>query len=149
MPSGSRTEEGYGFTMEQVDRHSEGTYYCTADNGVGKPSQETLNVTVQYGPEIETGKDIIRTGNGDVVKMVCIVHARPRAEVSWSRNGQPLTGRRDKTHGHKHILEIKDVKPDNFGAYQCAARNTYGETTAEISLTGTHQKSIYVLDLFS
>ncbi|KAB7502752.1 Lachesin [Armadillidium nasatum] len=88
LPSGNQEEMGYSMTLENVDRHVEGTYICTADNGIGEPASTSMKLTVEYPPEITTEKAIVRTGEGDKVELVCIVHSRPLAEVllvkEWS-----------------------------------------------------------------
>lgn len=56
LPSGADSEEGLSITLEGVDRHVEGRYTCTADNGVGEPTAVTMNVAVEYPPEIITEK---------------------------------------------------------------------------------------------
>ena len=56
LPSGADSEEGLSMTLEGVDRHVEGRYTCTADNGVGEPVAVTMNVAVEYPPEIITEK---------------------------------------------------------------------------------------------
>lgn len=46
--------QGLSLTLEGVDRHVEGTYVCTASNGVGQPSATTMAIEVQYPPDIIT-----------------------------------------------------------------------------------------------
>ena len=48
--------QGDSLTLEGVDRHVEGTYICTADNGIGQPSSTSMKVVVEYPPEIVTEK---------------------------------------------------------------------------------------------
>lgn len=43
-------------TLADVDRHVEGTYTCTADNGIGEPATASMSVIVDYEPEIITEK---------------------------------------------------------------------------------------------
>ena len=38
--------------LHGVDKHVEGTYLCTADNGVGESASAAMTVTVEYPPEI-------------------------------------------------------------------------------------------------
>lgn len=56
LPSGNQEEMGYSMTLENVDRHVEGTYICTADNGIGEPASTSMKLTVEYPPEITTEK---------------------------------------------------------------------------------------------
>lgn len=43
-------------TLEGVDRHVEGTYICSASNGIGDPKSAAMSVIVNYAPEIITEK---------------------------------------------------------------------------------------------
>ncbi|XP_045619549.2 protein amalgam isoform X3 [Procambarus clarkii] len=90
LPSGLSTEEGNTLTIEGVDRHVEGTYLCTADNGIGGPNSAAMSITVEYPPEITTEKSIVTTGDGDKAELVCVVQGRPSPDVTWTMNGRPL-----------------------------------------------------------
>ncbi|XP_037781032.1 protein amalgam-like [Penaeus monodon] len=110
LPSGKRSEEAQSLTLEGVDRHVEGTYLCTADNGIGEAAVAAMSIIVEYPPEITTEKArifvivleavefpvrlpdsaIVRTGEGDQVELVCLVRGRPVPEVVWTRDGLPI-----------------------------------------------------------
>ncbi|XP_018009876.1 protein amalgam-like isoform X2 [Hyalella azteca] len=138
MPSGEESEEGLSMTLEGVDRHVEGRYSCTADNGVGEPVSVMMEVAVEYPPEIFTEKEIVRTGENDRVELVCIVHARPSAEVVWTKDGAKVPHEnRAEEHlgGHRHLLTLDPVTKEDFGLYQCRAKNPLGESTKDIAVT--------------
>lgn len=139
LPSGVEEEEGLSMTLEGVDRHVEGTYTCTADNTIGDPASASMSITVSYPPEIITEKTTVRTGEGDKVELVCIVHARPAPQVVWRKDKQPieLPGHvEEQDKGHRHSLQINDVTENDFGEYECEAKNDMGSTSASIHLTG-------------
>ncbi|KAF2368991.1 Immunoglobulin I-set [Trinorchestia longiramus] len=138
MPSGETEEHGTSIVFEDVDRHIHGTYECVAQNGVGEPVNATREIIVFYPPEIRTEKEIVHTGNGDKVELVCVVHANPAAKVQWTHNGNPVD--RDsmaEVHdgGHRHLLTIDEVSDLDFGMYQCVASNKFGPVQEEIKLT--------------
>ncbi|KAG7173917.1 amalgam-like 2 [Homarus americanus] len=139
LPSGTQSEEGLSITLENVDRHVEGTYICTASNGIGDPSSASMTVEVEYPPEVITEQAILHTGEGDEAKLMCIVHGRPTPAVSWSRNGDPLmTDNHIIEHDslHRHTLTISKVKEEDFGDYTCTAENARGQKANTLRLTG-------------
>lgn len=48
--------QAQSLTLEGVDRHVEGTYLCTADNGIGEAAVAAMSIIVEYPPEITTEK---------------------------------------------------------------------------------------------
>ena len=70
LPSGAESEEGLSMTLEGVDRHVEGRYTCTADNGVGEPASVTMTVEVNYPPEIISEKVSVDISGSVVLSLV-------------------------------------------------------------------------------
>ncbi|XP_071534826.1 protein amalgam-like isoform X2 [Panulirus ornatus] len=159
LPSGQRSLQGHKLTLENVDRHMEGTYLCIADNGIGEPASAAMSLTVEYPPEIITQQSVVRTGEGDHVELVCVVSGRPPPDVVWTRDGsrlpdslmdtqlhlpqQPSHGsptyatHRNQMHiAHRHTLTIKHVTEKDFGTYVCIAENAHGQENAVIQMTG-------------
>ncbi|XP_047481243.1 protein amalgam-like [Penaeus chinensis] len=163
LPSGQRNQEGENVTLDGVDRHHEGTYLCTADNGIGQPASASMTVTVEYPPEIVVEKAVVQTGDGGQVELVCEVHGRPTPEVVWTRYGQVLppasyhgnrqqlqhpTGHQGYIHkahdahisqsrvAQSHTLTITHVTQKDFGEYACTAENAHGTRAAVIKITG-------------
>ncbi|KAG0721621.1 Neural cell adhesion molecule 1 [Chionoecetes opilio] len=131
---------GLSMTLEGVDRHVEGTYVCTAENGIGEPVSASMAVSVNYPPEIITEKTTVRTGEGDKVELVCIVHSRPAPQVVWRKDGHPISEPaghvEESDKGHRHSLQINVVTENDFGQYECEATNNFGSASASIHLTG-------------
>ncbi|XP_037783523.1 protein amalgam-like [Penaeus monodon] len=157
MPSGKTTEQGQNVTLKDVDRHVDGTYLCTADNGIGEPASARMVVTVEYPPEISTEKDVVRSTEGETVELLCLVHGRPVPTVGWTHDGAALPDThmdsevdtpQDYAHdvydahttqshvSHRHTLTIQNITDVDFGSYMCIAENTHGVTNATIQLTG-------------
>uniref|UniRef100_A0A6A7FXY1 Neural cell adhesion molecule 1-like n=2 Tax=Hirondellea gigas TaxID=1518452 RepID=A0A6A7FXY1_9CRUS len=139
LPSGSRSEEGFSITMEEVNRHEAGKYVCTASNGIGEPSSAMMSIEVEFKPEIVTEETILHTGDGDEAKLVCIVHGHPTPDVRWKRGDHLVAS--DKhlmTHDgeHRHSLIIRHVAEEDFGEYTCSAGNRHGITESTLTLTG-------------
>ncbi|CAL4159892.1 unnamed protein product, partial [Meganyctiphanes norvegica] len=146
MPSGRPEEEGdpQNFCHVKKTFHDEGTYICTASNGIGDPSKTSMDVLVEYMPDINTEEAILHTGKGDSAKLVCIVHGRPLPTVAWYKSGEPVNiDRHISSHdgAHHHTLTIDQVIDKDFGEYTCEASNTYGIARSSLSLTGLPKKA--------
>ncbi|KAG7158890.1 amalgam-like 1, partial [Homarus americanus] len=146
LPSGLPTEQasdiplGKSLTLKGVDHHVEGTYLCTAHNGIGQPASAAMTIIVEYPPEITTEK----------------VRGRPSPDVTWTRDGVPVPDANMDTRlhlprhhnssnnihmslsraAHRHALTINNVSEKDFGAYVCTAWNTHGQRHALIHMTG-------------
>ncbi|XP_064105256.1 protein amalgam-like isoform X2 [Macrobrachium nipponense] len=139
LPSGAQSEEGFSLTLENVDRHVEGTYICTASNGVGPPSSTSMSIEVEYPPEIVTEETMLHTGEGNKANLICIVHGRPSPTVTWMKDGKRMTTDdflQDRDGFHKHTLTIEKVEESHFGEYTCIAQNRHGEIQQTLMLTG-------------
>lgn len=144
MPSGQPSEQGISITLQEVDRHNEGTYTCTASNGIGDSSSISMDVLVEYPPEINTEEAILHSGKGNSAKLVCIVHGRPLPNVSWYKGAEPVSiDRHISSHDgeHRHTLTIDNVLDKDFGEYTCEASNAYGAVSSALQLTGLPKKA--------
>lgn len=46
LPLGEKSISGSSYTIKQTTRHDSGVYICTANNGVGTPATEQINLKV-------------------------------------------------------------------------------------------------------
>ncbi|XP_045623055.1 protein amalgam [Procambarus clarkii] len=159
LPSGHRTQQGRSLRLEGLDLGMDGTYLCSADNGIGEAASTAMTITVEYPPEVTAEKGIVRSGEGDRVELACVVRGQPVPDVFWTRDGHPLpyTNMDTKFHllghhnrsqdfhtahlslahaAHRHVLVVDRVTEKDFGAYICIARNTHGQKEAVIQMTG-------------
>ncbi|KAK7079666.1 hypothetical protein SK128_026772, partial [Halocaridina rubra] len=139
LPSGAQSEEGLSITIANVDRHVEGDYICTASNGIGDPDSTSMTIEVMYPPEIIGEQTILHTGEGDMAKLLCIVHGRPSPIVSWAKYGEPLSHDQHiqwSDSAHRHTLTISEVREDDFGDYSCVAENEMGQAQHTLRVTG-------------
>ena len=76
--------------IHSVKKEDRGTYYCVADNGVGKPAQRNVAVEVEFPPSMDGGGDVSQAV-GYSVELVCHVEAYPRPTITWIHEGIQLT----------------------------------------------------------
>ncbi|KAK8385393.1 hypothetical protein O3P69_012319 [Scylla paramamosain] len=139
LPSGSRMHEGRSITLSNADHDVEGTYICTAKNGLGHPSSTDMTIEIQYPPDVTTEESLLHTGVGRYVELVCRVHGRPVPTVSWTKQGRPLLSEHyvfSHDTQHRHTLTIQEVREEDFGEYTCTAESPLGRTNTSIRLTG-------------
>jgi hypothetical protein len=74
------------------------------------------------------------------LELVCIVHASPRANVSWYKDGRVLqsTGRiLIEKIGRKHLLSVRNLDETmDAGTYTCQAINPLGEYKENFHVLG-------------
>jgi len=137
MPSGEEEVRGLSITFTSTSRHHSGIYTCSADNGFGRAINATITLDVQHAPQVEQEQTFIHTNEYDETEVICIVHASPRAEVTWFKNGSPMSDDEGilNHRGNRYALILPGIKSSTFGQYKCKATNKFGsdEKTTEVS----------------
>lgn len=141
---------GPTLTIQSLSYDDGGQYECIADNGIGAPAAASVNIEVHYEPKATIADDFVHTGPGRSLSVICSVESSPDAEVTWTYDGIPIN---DFPSRISHIvteqfpkalheLRINPVTEDDFGQYECIARNKYGEESDSFNLTAVPQKAI-------
>ncbi|NXO81206.1 OBSL1 protein, partial [Sitta europaea] len=75
---------------------------------------------------------------GKHAKFRCYVTGKPKPEIIWQKDGEPLTpGRRHLIYEDREgyfILKVLYCKPQDQGLYMCTASNTAGQTLSAVQL---------------
>ena len=64
--------------------------------------------------------------------MVCTVKSKPKAEVTWYKDGKQLFDTRKlllTSRGDSHSLYITKASKDDMGSYTCEAKNKLGTSS--------------------
>ena len=133
--AGSFIDTNFRHVIPSVSLQDAGSYYCSADNGLGHVDKQELILDVQYGPQVrddETGLmrvnphivlQLVVSGANDVdlgnsVTINCQVSANPRPlAIQWLRKDDPEFVQRGQT------LHISDVRAEDSGEYVCNSYN--------------------------
>ncbi len=78
----------------------------------------------------------IHARGGDDVELVCVVHAHPRAEVRWLKDGVDVTERAEEAVHNRHALRLRGLKEAEMGNYSCEAMNKWGDASGVIEISG-------------
>ena len=88
MPTGGIKYKGNVLTIHSVKKEDRGTYYCVADNGIGKPARRNVAVEVEFPPSVTVNhKQTLRQAFGYSVEMVCHIEAFPAPTITWVHDG--------------------------------------------------------------
>jgi hypothetical protein len=86
---------------------------------------------------------------GERAKLVCRAHGAPNITFQWSREGSTITGGKyDKVTEQVDVvtwesyLYISNVASDDYGQYECVARNEMGFDRAVVHLSGTSRPDV-------
>ena len=92
---------------------------------------------VTDAPIIEQEQTFIHTREDDETEVVCNIHASPKADVTWYKNGFLMTEKEGifTVRGNRHTLLLTGIRESTFGTYTCRAKNIFGsdERTTEVS----------------
>ncbi|XP_045462616.1 lachesin-like isoform X2 [Harmonia axyridis] len=131
---------GNVLTIPSVTRRDEGRYLCFADNKIGKPSLEYINITLTHLPVVSIEEFIVNSDKEMDTELKCTVKAKPRADVVWLRNGIVLHSSshiKMSNQDNEHILTLKGLRESDFGQYVCSANNSLGAIEKSINLVKT------------
>ncbi|XP_019674078.3 sialic acid-binding Ig-like lectin 10 isoform X2 [Felis catus] len=123
-----------------------GCYTCRAENGRGSQSL-TLNLSVQYAPEnlrvmaLQANRTVLENlGNGtslpalegQSLRLLCVAHSNPPAQLSWALRGQTLGPSQPADPG---ILELPQIQTEHEGVLTCRAQNSLGSQHVSLLLS--------------
>uniref|UniRef100_A0A8C9JS63 Ig-like domain-containing protein n=1 Tax=Panthera tigris altaica TaxID=74533 RepID=A0A8C9JS63_PANTA len=137
--------------LTQVMPGDSGCYTCRAENRRGSQSR-TLNLSVQYAPEnlrvmaLQANRTVLENlGNGtslpalegQSLRLLCVAHSNPPAQLSWALRGQTLSPSQPADPG---ILELPQIQTEHEGVLTCRAQNSLGShwRLGEGLLEGNH-----------
>ncbi|XP_068678168.1 peroxidasin-like isoform X1 [Montipora foliosa] len=116
--------------------NDQGQYECRAINVVGVVlARAFLTVKPRVPPSIvESPTDIIVTA-GQTVDIRCSAYGAPKPIITWIKNNVHITEANRYSVSPSGTLSIRDVGKADEGRYECAARNSIGAASAQMSLT--------------
>lgn len=83
---------------------------------------------------MESPTDIIVTA-GRTVEIRCSAYGAPKPIITWIKNNVHITEANRYSVSKSGTLSIRDVGKTDEGRYECAARNSIGAASAQMTLT--------------
>lgn len=136
--------DGKVLKLYNVRKQDQGVYTCHAENTLNyAESHADLLVTSKAAPILLSTSPNVETDEGTSVELSCVVGGTPTPTVSWRRHGNfisydtpRLKTRRDGT------LQIRRVRYEDGGAYECVGKNEMGQVSATVLLVVKGQGEI-------
>ncbi|GAB1286208.1 Hemicentin-2 [Apodemus speciosus] len=128
-------EEGQVLKVSTAEVADAANYMCVAENQAGS-AEKLFTLRVQVPPQISdrTTSQLTATLNSSV-SLPCEVHAHPSPEVTWYKDGQPLSlGQEVFLLPGTHTLRLARAQPADAGTYVCEALNAAGRDQRMVQL---------------
>ncbi|GFY43633.1 nephrin [Trichonephila inaurata madagascariensis] len=133
--------------INNVTREDSGIFLCVADNGIGNEAQKASTLVVKHKPVIErSGAHSKAAGSeGEDVRIICRASGAPNVSFTWFRDGSTIASSKKVSKYEmksRHVdfityesaLIVKDLKMQDYGDYECIAKNDLGFESFKIPL---------------
>ncbi|XP_048833472.1 hemicentin-1 isoform X1 [Brienomyrus brachyistius] len=119
-------------TRAKVD--DSGTYMCVAQNPAGTALGKT-KLKVQVPPVISSQMNSYVVALDASITLLCQAEGHPSPEITWHKDGQPVTESVRQRVLSSGSLQIAFAQPSDTGRYTCTAINVAGSSSLEMSVT--------------
>lgn len=145
LPTGGAVYRGNTLTIHNITKTDRGTYYCIADNGVGRGAKRNVGVEVEFPPEVRVGRSKYFQALQYDADMQCHVEAFPSPSIVWLKDGFHLNDNQNyriseflTTHEFTEtVLRVRRIEKRQYGKYICKAINKLGSHQDETELFET------------
>lgn len=129
--------QGQTLVVANMTSVGQEVYTCRASNGIEPDDVESVTVISLVPPVLSQmwgagNEGQISIEKGDHLSLHCETANTTFADITWYKDGEPLYGHRSKS---ENIFNIPEVSGDNFGVYECEARNKLGTTSMKMRVS--------------
>ncbi|XP_068012089.1 LOW QUALITY PROTEIN: hemicentin-2 [Melanerpes formicivorus] len=126
--------------LRDVQEGDAGSYSCTAVNSAGRASRQ-LSLSVHTLPTFTHLPTDVTLRRGERLELLCAAAGTPPPRISWTADGQLLTGGVLGHSGHS-ILQRQAATQADSGTYVCQAENSAGAIRAAAFVSVTEPPTI-------
>ncbi|CAD5215638.1 unnamed protein product [Bursaphelenchus okinawaensis] len=134
---GYKAENGTSYLIiNNINRNSNNKFVCVAHNEAGKSSR-VAHIKVTVAPKVaKSGNGVKRSVlNGSPILLSCNASGIPTPEITWFKDGEPIEydGTSFSLDEISDIptLKITPTTTNQFGTYNCKAKNNLGSTEGD------------------
>lgn len=142
---GGTTYNGNVLKIHAIGKEDRGTYYCFADNGVGKGDRRNVNLEIEFSPVITVPRPKLGQALHYDMDLECHVEAYPTPQINWVKDEFLLSNSKKYKISNfatadeftDSTLRIVSVEGKQYGNYKCQAVNKLGSDEGQIELYET------------
>lgn len=125
----NKLSDGPYLMIPNITRDRSGPYSCTASNSVGTSDVVTINLDVQYKPDVEARTpSIYKVIERETANLECAVTAaNPNRTITWKWIKTDMS---NDVLNNLSIYTINRISRSASGLYNCTAINSVGESDA-------------------
>lgn len=145
LPTGGSIYKGNVMRIAQIRKEDRGTYYCVAENGVGKGVRRNIAVEVEFAPVITVPRPRLGQALQYDMDLECHIEAYPPPAIVWVKDDIQLSNNQHYLISHfatadeftDSTIRIITVEKRQYGQYVCKAANKLGTAEKQVELFET------------
>ncbi|XP_065204909.1 lachesin-like [Planococcus citri] len=147
LPTGGSVYRGNILPIGSVNKDHRGTYYCVAENGVGRGARRNIFIEVQFTPVVTATRKRVGQALQFDMDLECKIEAYPPPAIVWYKEGDTNSIANNQHYLVSHfttddeitftVIRIITIEKRQFGNYTCRAINIFGQAQANIELFET------------
>ncbi|XP_030757526.1 lachesin [Sitophilus oryzae] len=142
LPTGGSIYRGTTLKIKSVHKEDRGTYYCVAENGVGRGTKRNIAVEVEFAPVVTVSKPRLGQALQYDMDLECHVEAYPPPAITWEKDGITLSNNQHYKISHFAVadeftdttLRVITIEKRQYGQYKCKAANKLGTSEEQVEL---------------
>lgn len=145
LPTGGSIYRGNVLKIKAIKKEDRGTYYCVAENGVGRGTKRNIAVEVEFRPVVTVPRPRLGQALQFDMDLECHVEAYPPPAITWEKDGITLSNNQHYKISHFAVadeftdttIRVITVEKRQYGKYTCKAANKLGTAQGEVELFET------------
>lgn len=142
LPTGGSIYRGNILKIASVHKEDRGTYYCVAENGVGKGARRNINLEVEFAPVVTVPRPRLGQALQYDMDLECHVEAYPPPAISWLKDEVQLSNNQHYRISHfatadeftDTTLRVITIEKRQYGMFTCKAQNKLGTDEGTVEL---------------
>ena len=132
--------------ISAVRKEDRGTYYCVAENGVGRGARRNINLEIEFAPVITAPRPRLGQALQYDMDLECHVEAYPPPGITWHKEGVQLSNNQHYSISQyatadeytDTTLRVITIENRQYGEYVCRAANKLGTAETRVELFGKY-----------